>query len=144
MKHTEFISALDEKRIAGAIAAAEKKTTGQILAFVSKHETADPLAAAKKHFQRLGMHRTKGRNAVLLFVAPRSRTFAIYGDAGIHEKCGDGFWSALRDEMTTHLKEGRYTDALVHAIAKAGELLAIHFPAEGDHPNEQPDSVLKD
>ncbi len=143
MKHAHFISALDEKRITDAIAAAEAKTTGQIRVFISKRPP-DAMAIAKKHFDALHMAKTKHRNAILLFIAPQSRTFAIIGDTAIHAHCGDAFWSTLRDEMTAHLKAARYTDALLHTIAKAGELLALHFPATGNHPNEQPDDILKD
>lgn len=35
----------------------------------------------------------------------------------------------LRDEMLAHFKDSRFTDALVHAITKAGDLLAVQFPA---------------
>src|SRR5271156_4211533 len=110
MKHAHFINALDESRILAAIRAAEAKTTGQIRAFVSKRNCPDPVAAAQKHFKALGMGKTKHHNAILLFVAPTSRTFAIYGDTAIHARCGPDFWTALRDDMTTHLKDGRYTD----------------------------------
>jgi len=144
MHHKALISALDEKRLRDAIANAESKSTGQLRIFISSQKAPDPLATGTKHFQRLGMHKTKHRNAILLFIAPHSHTFAIVGDTAIHEKCGPAFWDTLRDEMTAHLKERRYTDALVQAATKAGELLAIHFPADGIHPNEQPDDILKD
>ena len=65
---------------------------------------------------------------MLIFVAPKSQTFAIYGDAAIHARCGPEFWNILRDEMSSHLKESRYTEALIHAINKAGKLLAEQFP----------------
>ncbi len=144
MKHAHFISALDDKRITDAIATAEAKTTGQIRVFISKRNYPDPLPIATKHFNALGMSNTENRNAILLFIAPTSRTFAIYGDTGIHAHCGPAFWSALRDEMSEHLKAARYTEALIHTIAKAGELLAVHFPATPNHPNEQPDDILSD
>lgn len=129
MKHSDFIGQLDEPQILAAIRAAESQTTGKIRAVVSKRRCADPLAAARKHFHALGLHNDPHHNGVLIFVAPRSHTFAIYGDRGVHERCGDEFWNALRDQMLEHLRAGRYTEALVHGINKAGELLAAHFPA---------------
>jgi len=65
---------------------------------------------------------------VLIFIAPKSQTFAIYSDAATHARIGQEFWNILRDEMASHLKESRYTEAVLHAITKAGELLALHFP----------------
>ena len=137
MKHAEFISRLDEAQILAAIQAAERKTSGLLRVFISRRSYA--LAAAEKHFNALGLRRTPQHNAVLIFVAPKSRTFAIFGDAAVHQRCGESFWTALRDEMTTHLKDSRYTDALVHAITRAGDLLATHFPP-GTSPDPAPDS----
>ena len=144
MKHAQFISSLDEARITAAIEAAEAKSTGQIRVFISRRKCPDPLPVAKKHFDALGMAKTQNRNAILLFIAPASHTFAIYGDSGIHAHCGDAFWTTLRDEMTEHLKAARYTDALIHTISKAGELLAVHFPGVPNHPDEQPNDVVRD
>jgi uncharacterized membrane protein len=128
MKHAHLISRLDNSRILAAISAAEAKTTGEIRVMISKRSYPDALSAAKKHFKVLQLDKSPHRNGVLIFVAPKSQTFAIYGDAAAHAGCGPEFWNILRDEMTSHLKDSRFTDALVHAIAKAGELLAIHFP----------------
>ncbi len=128
MKHDRFIKSLDEPRIRAAISAAEAKTTAQIRVVVSKQSCPDALAAAQEHFKTLKLHESPHRNAVMIFVAPKSQTFAIYGDAATHAHCGPEFWNTLRDEMTTDLKGSRFTDALLHAIAKAGELLAQRFP----------------
>jgi len=145
MKHAEFISQLDSARIVAAISAAEKKTSGQLRVFISRRKCPDALAAAAKHFKSLGMEKTRERNGVLIFVAPKSRTFAICGDTAIHERCGEGFWTAVRDEMTAHLKELRYTDAILHAISRAGELLGAHFPpASGPVADELPNDIAHD
>ena len=49
------------------------------------------------------------RNGVLIFVAPRSRRFAIIGDQGVHEKCGESFWQELADAMSQFFKKGDFT-----------------------------------
>jgi uncharacterized membrane protein len=128
MKHSDFIDRLDESRIRAAIVDAEAKTTALIHVRVAKRSEPDALAAAERNFKALKLDRHPDRNAVLIFVAPKSQTFAIYGDAATHARCGPEFWNVLRDEMAAHLKDSRYTDALLHAITKAGELLAVHFP----------------
>lgn len=145
MKTRHFLSQLEDHEITAAIAQAEKKTSGEIRVFISHRHCGDPMSVARRHFHRLGMTKTRHRNAILIFVAPKSQTFALLGDQGIHEKCGDDFWQALRDEMTAHYQSGRYTAGLVHAIRKAGELLAAHFPADpGDNPDELPNTVEQD
>lgn len=144
MRHRAFISQLAHERIHAAIHAAEAKTSGEIRVMISHRRAPDPIAAAQRAFLRLGMQRTRHRNAVLLFVAPRSRTFAVIGDEGVHAKCGDDFWRELAAAMTGHFKRGAFTDGLVHGVERAGELLAAHFPREPGDRNELPDDVVED
>lgn len=108
---------------------------------IGRQKAPDPVAAATKHFERLGMTRTAARNGVLIFLAPRSRTFAVIGDTGVHEKCGDTFWRELTAAMSEHFKRGDFTAGLVHGIDRAGALLAEHFPRSPDDRNELPDRV---
>lgn len=144
MKPKEFINQLDEARIVDAIAQAERKSSGEVRVYVSRRRRTDPLAIAQKRFLDLGMTRTRHRNAVLIYIAPRTRQFAIVGDAGVHEKCGDAFWREVSASMTDLLKEGRFTDALVGAIQKVGDLLARHFPRDSDDQNELPDRIVRE
>ena len=139
----EFICHLDEDRIVDAIKHAEAKTSGEIRVFIAKSATNEPLSIAKKHFHALRMTETRDRNAILIFLAPKSHTFAIVGDTAIHERCGDTCWTTLRDEMSVHLKQGHHTDAILHVVARAGDLLARHFPANpDDNPNQLPNTII--
>ena len=133
--------AVDHARVTTAIVAAERRTSGEIRVLVVRGNAEDPVAVARKHFERLEMHRTKARNAVLILVAPRSRTFAVVGDVGVHEKCGDAFWSELAAAMTEHFKRGDFTGGLVVGIERAGALLEEFFPRAADDRNELPDQV---
>lgn len=144
MKPIELIAKLDEARIAEAIAAAEGRSTGEIRVCISHRHRDDPLAAARERFHKLGMHRTQRRNAVLIFFVPLTRRFAVYGDIGVHEKCGDEFWRGLVEGMQPHLKEGHYTDAVVYAVRQVGEVLARHFPPEPGDQNELSNRVIRD
>lgn len=134
---------LDHARIVAAIADAERLTSGEIRVVVIGRKVADPVAEARRQFERLGMTRTAARNGVLLLVAPRSRAFAIVGDTGIHQHCGDEFWREVAAELTEHFKRSEFTAGLEHAIARAGALLAAHFPRKPDDRNELPDSVVE-
>ena len=144
MRHRKFLGQLDHERIHEAIHAAEQQTSGEIRVMVSHKPAPDPLAAAQQAFLRLGMPQTKHRNAVLIFVAPRSRTFAVIGDEAVHAKCGDVFWRELADAMTGFFKRGDFTAGVLHGIGRAGELLAQHFPREADDQDELPDDVVED
>ena len=98
MKQTEFIQQLEHKKIVAAIREAEKKTSGEIRVFVSRKKITDAVGSAQAEFNRLGMTKTERRNGVLIFVAPASQKFAVIGDTGVHEKCGQAFWEALAAE----------------------------------------------
>jgi uncharacterized membrane protein len=141
MRSKEFLARLDHDRIVRAIAAAEGKTSGEIRVFVQRGEISDPMSGARAQFEKLGMTRTRERNGVLIFVAPRAQQFAVIGDEGIHAKCGDLFWQQLINTMQTHFKAENFTDAVVHAIEQVGELLAQYFPCRPNDRDELPNAV---
>jgi len=139
-----FISQLDEAKIVSAIAEAEGKSSGEIRVYVSQRKRTDPLSFAQKRFLQMGMSKTRHRNAVLIYLVPRTRQFAIVGDQGVHEKCGDAFWQQVSAGMTELLKQGRLTEAILDAIQKVGDVLARHFPRGSDDQNELPDRIVRD
>jgi uncharacterized membrane protein len=144
MYHWLFLYRIDRKRVSEAIARAEARTSGEIRVFVTHKKCPDALGAAREHFDRLGMAKTKQRNGVLIFISPRARTFAIVGDKGVHEKCGAAFWSEVSHAMSVEMKEGHLTAALVHAVEKAGAVLARHFPFEAGDSDELPNDIATD
>jgi uncharacterized membrane protein len=128
MNPDDFITRLQHNQIVEAIHQAERNTTGQIGIFITHAPAPDPLAAAKKHFEKLHMHHHPHRNAILIFVAPKSQTFAILGDEQIHTRIGNPAWHSLATEMATHFKSNHPMQAIITAIEQAGKLLATHFP----------------
>jgi uncharacterized membrane protein len=127
-----------------AIQEAEKKTSGEIRVFISRKSVDDPLSTAKFHFIDMEMHKTRERNAVLIFVAPHSHKFAVVGDIAIHARCGEAFWKELAAEMSHHFHDSHFTRGIIHGVHKAGELLARDFPRRPDDRNELPDEVEHD
>jgi uncharacterized membrane protein len=144
MKASEFLSQLRHDDIVAAIREAEKQTSGEIRVFVSRKPVEDPVAVTQAHFLKMKMDRTRHRNGVLIFVAPRSHKFAVIGDAGVHTHCGDVFWQELTEEMAGHFRKSEFTSGIVHGIRKAGQLLAQHFPASPGDRNELSDDVAHD
>jgi uncharacterized membrane protein len=146
MKPDAFAQALDDERIVAAIQAAESRTRAEIRVHLTDRVVEDAHAAGARTFEKLGMTRTAERNGVLLFVAPESQTFAVLGDRGIHERCGDEFWSAVAGVMREEFKAGRFTEGILAGIAKVADELVRHFPrsaGDGD-VNELPDTVSRD
>lgn len=144
MKSRDFLKQLRHDDIVAAIQTAEQKCSGEIRVFVSRKQPDDPVAAAQRVFEQLGMTNTRERNGVLIFVAPLVQKFAVLGDTAIHARCGEEFWGELASEMAGHFRHEQFTEGIVHAIHKTGELLARHFPHQPDDRNELSDSVAHD
>ena len=144
MRPKDFLHRLNHQRIIGAIKEAEAKTSGEIRIFIDRTDVQeDPLAFAEKKFLQLGMHKTAERNAILILVAPRSQKFAVVGDEGVHKQCGPEFWQQMVADMRVHFQQEEFTDAIVEAIERAGELLAKYFPRKHDDRNELPDAPVE-
>ncbi len=144
MRTDEFLGKLDHDRIVRAIREAEENTSGEIRVFLQRGTLkGDALAAAQKQFRNLGMEKTKERNGVLIFVAPRARKFAVIGDDGVHQKCGEEYWTRLVDSMREHFQKEDFTQALLEAIGRTGELLRQYFPKQGGAKNELPDEIIE-
>jgi uncharacterized membrane protein len=142
MTHRKLMESVDTQRIEDAIRAAELRTSGEVRVSVSRLFWGDVEKAAQKAFARMGMTQTKQRNAVLFFVVPSRRKFAVLGDVGIHEKVGQEFWHRIVEAVTERFRAGDFTGGLVKGIGLVGEQLASHFPYDaGTDKNELPDSV---
>jgi uncharacterized membrane protein len=144
MRTREFLSKLEHDRIIQAIREAESRTSGQIRVFIQRGKLkGDPLFVAQREFHRLGMHKTRERNAVLIFVAPRVHKFAVVGDQAIHEKCGEQLWQRVATAMHHCFRQEKFTDGIGGAITVIGDALAQHFPRTSSDTNELPDDVIE-
>lgn len=123
----------DGERIRAAIAAAERGTTGRIGVRVVAGKSADALEDARKHFALARLHKHEHRNAVVFFVAPDARRFAVFGDEALHERVGDAFWSGLIDDMQPYFAKGEMTEGLLLGITRVGEQLQQHFARHPEH-----------
>ena len=144
MRTKEFLSKLEHDRIVDTIREAESKTSGQIRIYIQRGKLrVDTLIAAQKKFHQLGIHKTRERNAVLIFVAPRAHKFAVVGDKTVHEKCGEQFWQRLVDGMRAHFQNEKFSHAIVETIEETGKMLATHFPRRSTGGNELPDEIVE-
>ena len=90
------------------------------------------------------MEKTEQRNGVLIFVAPRAQKFAVFGDEGVHKKCGAECWRRIVDSSAQQLPGRKFQPRrCIGAIRQVGELLAKNFPKKGGGPNELPDEIVE-
>lgn len=144
MNANQFIATIVDEQVIGAIQSAEARTSGELRVFVTNKPVEDPISEAWKTFGLLKMQETSQRNAVLIFVAPQARKFAIVADEGIHHFCKEAFWNQLAHQLSEGFKAGDYTVSLVRLIEDIGQALAAHFPRLESDANELPDEVLRD
>ena len=139
-----MVKALDKHakyEIVEAIRRAEESTRGEIRVHVKQRCGPDAMKEARKAFRRLGMHRTKEHNAVLILVALRSRSFAIFGDEAMHRRVRDSFWNATRDKMEGYFIKGDMVGGIAAGVQSVGEKLKEHFPAGAGDKNELSNQV---
>ncbi len=131
-----FLSKEEEAEVVEAIRLAEKNTSGEIRVHLEKETSIAPIERAVVVFNELKMDNTQDRNGVIIYVAVKSKQFAIYGDKGINEKVADDFWNSTKDIMLANFKNGNNKQALVDGITSAGEQLKKHFPYQSDDTDE--------
>jgi uncharacterized membrane protein len=146
MDPKDFLDHVQDERIVAAIRAAEARSRGEIRVHVTQEAVGDAQAAAAFLFEKLGMTRTAERNGVLIYVAPRTRAFAVIGDRGVNERCGPDFWLEVASAMSEEFRAGRFTEGIVRGVERAGEVLARLFPREAGRSdaNELEDAVSRD
>jgi len=120
---------------------AELDTSGEIRVHIESNCTGEVLDRATYIFDKLGMQKTAMRNGVLIYLAVKTRKFAIIGDAGINKVVPPGFWNDVKNIMFDHFRDGKFTEGLSEAITRTGEQLKKFFPYQVDDINELPDDI---
>lgn len=138
---SEFFTPQQKEAINKAVQDAELETSGEIRVHIENTCEGDVLDRAATVFDKLGMTKTDQRNGVLIYVAVKSKKFAILGDMGINAKVPDHFWESTKTLMLEHFKKGQFSKGLVEGISLAGNELKAWFPYQTDDVNELPDDI---
>ncbi|HPJ54110.1 MAG TPA: TPM domain-containing protein [Flavobacteriales bacterium] len=137
----QFLDTSGRAQVREAIGAAERRTSGELRVHLEDHIEEDVLDHAAYVFEELGMHRTRDRNGVLVYVAVADRQVAVLGDSGINEQVPDGFWTDVVGLLKLHFAAGRHAEGLVEAVHLIGEKLSSFFPLREDDTNELSNEV---
>ncbi len=131
-------------RVEAAIRAAERRTSGELRVAVARFFLGrDVQRAAQKTFERLGMHRTKRRNGVLIFVAPLGRRCAVVADTAAHGAVEPTFWDGVVQKLVARFRTGDLTGGLEAGVQEIAERLAGPFPFEPGDVDELPNKVTR-
>jgi uncharacterized membrane protein len=142
-KVEEFLTKEEEQAIVEAIRLAELNTSGEIRVHLEKKTSVAPMDRAIEVFHKLEMQNTKDGNGVLIYVAVKSKQFAICGDKGINNVVPNDFWETTKNAIANHFKNGNFKQGLVDGIIKAGEQLKQYFPHQEDDTNELSNEISK-
>ena len=141
--YKHFLSSADEQEVIDAIKQAELNTSGEIRVHIENSAEGDVNKRAIEVFYLLKMNATELQNGVLIYVAVKDKTFAIYGDKGINDIVGPNFWDSTKNVIQSHFKNGDFKNGLIQGILKSGEQLKKHFPYQKDDKNELSDQISK-
>ncbi len=96
---------------------------------------------ALRHFLESGIYATAERTGILIFISRMEREVRILADSGISGKIEQSVWDGLAESIARAVKEGTAGQELVRAVETCGSILADHFPAKRDNPNELTDAI---
>jgi putative membrane protein len=98
---------------------------------------------AREQFLLRGLHRTRERAGVLLFVAVAEHRVELIADEGIHARVPQGTWDAIVASFTAAVRAGRIADGFTVAIDAVADVLAAQFPRDATDVNELPDRLVE-
>lgn len=133
--------------VARAVAASERSHRGELrvaiegpLSFDALWRDESPRERALELFASLRVWDTEENSGILIYVQLVDRDVEILADRGIAAKVPQAAWEALCRDLETAMRSGNCRAGLLAAVDAATGLLARHFPASCDNPNELPDA----
>ncbi len=100
-------------------------------------------ARAYQLFAERGLHGTRGRTALLIFVSELEHRVVLLGDHSIHEELGQAGWDEQVALLVRYIRERKLRDGLLAVLEQLAPHLARVAPREADDKNELPDAVLR-
>jgi uncharacterized membrane protein len=129
--------------IAATIAACEQTHHGEIMFAVESDLPAaallrgvGPRARAEHAFAQLRTWDTHANNGVLIYLLLADHAIEIVADRGLRGKVAEAQWQEVCRRMEEGLRAGRVEAAVTGGIQAVSQLLAGHFPRNGDEPDE--------
>lgn len=137
-----FLTESEEAAINAAIRQAELSSSAELKVVLVRHCWGNLKVKARRIFRELGLEKTQQRNCVLVMLVVTNKEFLIYGDQGIHEKTGQGFWDDVRDRMGDAFAQEEFGEGLSGCIRQIGEKLAQYFPSQRDDVDEISNEII--
>ncbi len=137
-----LLNSTEETEIINAIKEAEKNTSGEIRVHITYKENTSSFNYAKEVFNQFKLYKTEQRNAVLILISAKERTFTILGDTGIDKVVKQEFWDSVKNNVIEKFKLGNYFDGILFSVNVVGHKLKEYFPWDNNDKNEIPDEIF--
>jgi putative membrane protein len=98
---------------------------------------------ARDQFFEQGLHLTRGRTGVMIFVSVAEHYVEIIADEGINTKVPPGTWDNAVESFVADVRAGRIADGFLAVIKIVGDQLAEHFPRSGEDMDELPNRLIE-
>ncbi len=134
-------------RISNKIKETENKTAGEICVSIKERlprfgKSKTVRRSAEEEFVKLGIHNTRDKTGILIFIMLEGRQFYILADSGINGKVTEDTWNIIKDEMQSMFLKGEFCQGIIHGVERVGEILSKHFPVKPDDTNEISNRVV--
>lgn len=139
--HTIFTKQ-EEEMIVAAIHEEELHTSAEIRVCVTDHKPWFPMRHAWKTFRKLGMEKTKDRNASLILIYSKKRTFVVLGDVALADAVEESYWITLAAEMRKKFQMNHKVSAVLYGIKTLGATSRALWNADPNDQNELPDEIV--
>lgn len=135
--------------IAAAVAASERQHRGEIcvaiegpLPFSLLWREVSPRLRAIELFATLRVWDTEENSGVMIYLQLVDNCVEIVADRGIARRVPQAVWDRLCRDLEAAMRAGRSRAGVLTAIEALTRLLAEHFPAAEENPNELPDAPV--
>ena len=98
---------------------------------------------AREQFFERGLHLTRGRMGVLIFVSVAEHYVEIIADEGIDALVPPGTWDKAVADFIERVRAGRIAEGFLDMIEVIGARLAEHFPRAPDDRDELPNRLIE-
>lgn len=143
----KYLSKDDLDSLKNHIAEIEKFTSGEIrICFKVNKAWAERKLSSRelaiKEFHKLGMHNTKDKTGVILYILLKDRKFEVVADSGINDKISEEKWEVIKNHLINEFKAGNYKAGIIKALDEIKEVLIKEFPRKDDDTNELSNDIV--
>ncbi len=126
-----------------SIEEAELLTSAEFKLHIEEVCNEDLLDRAAFVFSELELHKTKMRNAVLLYVSIDDRKVSILADGGAKAHLSEQFLSETLSTLIKDFKSNQYAEGIGNCFMNIALALKSHFPYQENDINEISNTVSR-